>query len=67
MTKTVCYCYNHSDEDIRVDVLQNNGCSTILEYIIEEKRRERVPASAKRNIRKLGDAFQMSTVKRTRQ
>lgn len=39
MTKTICYCYNYSGEDIRVDVLQNNGCSTILEYITEEKRK----------------------------
>ena len=39
MSKTICYCYNYSDEDIRSDVLQNNGRSTILEHITEEKKK----------------------------
>jgi len=38
MTKTICYCYNYSDEDIRFDVRQNNGRSTILEHIKSEKK-----------------------------
>ena len=40
MTKTICYCYDYSDEDIREDVRQNNGRSAILEYIIEEKKKD---------------------------
>ena len=39
MTKTICYCYNYSDEDIRLDVRQNNGRSTILEHITKEKKK----------------------------
>ena len=39
MTKTICYCYNYSDEDLRENVRQNNGRSTILEHITEEKKK----------------------------
>jgi len=39
MTKTICYCYEYSDEDIREDVRQNNGRSTILERITAEKKK----------------------------
>ncbi|MFO7811628.1 MAG: hypothetical protein R6V21_01565 [Pelovirga sp.] len=39
MTKTICYCYEYSDEDIKGDVRQNNGRSTILERIIAEKKK----------------------------
>jgi hypothetical protein len=39
MTKTICYCYDYSDEDISEDVRQNNGRSAILEHIIEEKKK----------------------------
>ena len=40
MTKTICYCYVYTDEDIREDVRQNNGRSVILEHIIEEKKKD---------------------------
>jgi mercuric ion transport protein len=39
MTKTICYWYNYSDEEIREDVRLNNGRSTILEHIAEEKKK----------------------------
>ena len=35
--KTVCYCYNYSDDDIIRDVLFNKGRSTIEQKIGVEK------------------------------
>ena len=36
--KTICYCYNYSEEDIRKDVRKNNGQSLLLEKIVAEKQ-----------------------------
>ena len=38
MIKTICYCYDYSDEEIREDVRQNNGRFAILKHISEEKK-----------------------------
>lgn len=35
----ICYCWNYSEEDIKHDLHQHNGVSTILEHILEEKRK----------------------------
>ena len=37
--KTICYCFNYTDEDIIEDVRTHGGRSTIEERIAEEKRR----------------------------
>ncbi len=37
MTKLICYCFNYSEADIRQDV-RDNGRSTILERIMNEKK-----------------------------
>jgi hypothetical protein len=33
----ICYCFGYSEEDIISDVLENNGISSILERILNEK------------------------------
>ena len=38
MTQKICYCYNYTDADIRDDIIQNRGVSTILAKIVAEKR-----------------------------
>jgi hypothetical protein len=35
--KIICYCFGHSVEDVRNDVLRN-GRSLIMEHIVAEKR-----------------------------
>jgi hypothetical protein len=37
--KPVCYCFGYSEEDIVRDVMENNGRSTILEKILDEKKK----------------------------
>jgi len=37
MNKTICYCYNYTDADIRNDVLKQGGRSLIAERIMAEK------------------------------
>ena len=37
--KLVCYCFGYSEEDIIRDVLENNGTSSILERILNEKKK----------------------------
>lgn len=37
MNDLICYCFEHSAEDIRKDV-EENGRSTIMEKIMAEKR-----------------------------
>ncbi len=37
MAKYVCYCFKHTEADIKKD-LEDNGQSTILKKIIEAKR-----------------------------
>ncbi|PLX92968.1 MAG: BFD-like (2Fe-2S) protein [Desulfuromonas sp.] len=37
--KTICYCCNFTEEDIRQDVRQHNGLSSILERIVSEKEK----------------------------
>ncbi|MCX5831533.1 MAG: hypothetical protein NT140_06565 [Deltaproteobacteria bacterium] len=39
MTKNlICYCFGYSEEDIIRDVQGNNGTSSILERILNEKK-----------------------------
>ena len=38
MAKLICYCWGYTDEDIRKDVLEHNGRSTIMEKIKELKK-----------------------------
>jgi len=38
MAKQVCFCFGYTDEDIREDVSNNNGQSTILKHIAAEKK-----------------------------
>ncbi len=35
--KLVCYCFGYSEEEIIRDVLVNNGFSSVLERILNEK------------------------------
>lgn len=37
MAKRICYCFNYTDADIQQDMRQN-GRSTILERILDEKK-----------------------------
>ncbi len=39
MDKTICYCFNYSEADIKNDFMRNSGRSLILEKIAEEKQR----------------------------
>ena len=38
MGRKICYCFNYNQEEIRQDVRNNNGESTILEKILAAKR-----------------------------
>lgn len=38
MNGIICYCFGYSREDIRRDVREHDGASTILGRIIEDKR-----------------------------
>jgi len=38
MKPFVCYCFEHTEDDIRRDVLENAGHSAILEKILTAKR-----------------------------
>ena len=38
MYELVCYCFGFSAEDIREDVFENEGHSTILTKIVAEKK-----------------------------
>ena len=40
MANQICYCFGYSDEDIIKDVLANKGVSTILERIVNEKKKD---------------------------
>jgi len=37
--KLICYCFYYSEEDIIGDVLKNAGTSSILERILNEKKK----------------------------
>ena len=37
--KTICYCFNFGEDDIRTDVERNKGRSLILEKIVAEKQK----------------------------
>jgi len=40
MEKTlICYCFGYSEEDIIRDVRENKGTSSILERIVNEKKK----------------------------
>jgi hypothetical protein len=36
--KLICYCFGYSEEDIVRDVMENEGSSSILERILNEKK-----------------------------
>ncbi len=38
--KLICYCFGYSEEEIIADVEKNGGVSTILERILDEKKKE---------------------------
>ena len=38
MSELICYCFNYTEDDIKSDFFKNNGKSTILEKIKEEKK-----------------------------
>lgn len=38
MKQFVCYCFEHTEDDIRRDVLENAGHSAILEKILTAKK-----------------------------
>ena len=38
MNQLVCYCFEHTEDDIRRDVLENAGHSEILEKIMAAKK-----------------------------
>ncbi len=35
----ICYCFGYSEEDIVRDVIENGGISSILERILNEKKK----------------------------
>jgi len=35
----ICYCFGYSEEDIVRDVLENEGTSSILERILNKKKK----------------------------
>ena len=37
--KLICYCFGYSEEDVVRDVRENNGTSSILERILNEKKK----------------------------
>jgi len=37
--KLICYCFGYSEEDIIRDVLENKGASSVLERILNEKKK----------------------------
>jgi len=36
--KTICYCFNHTEDEIIADVIEHQGHSTILEKITAAKK-----------------------------
>ena len=44
---TVCYCFGYTKENIEKDFIDNNGCSTIVEKIILEKKAEKCDCARK--------------------
>jgi hypothetical protein len=61
----ICFCFGYSEEDITRDVLENKGASTILEGIVNEKKK--AGATASQQIRSDGDVLLMSAVSWTKQ
>ena len=37
--KLICYCFGYSEEDIISDVMENKGISSIMERILNEKKK----------------------------
>ena len=35
----ICYCFGYTEEDISRDVQENSGASSILERIVNEKKK----------------------------
>ena len=46
-TSLVCYCFAYSEEDIVRDVTENRGSSSILERILNEKKKGACNCSAR--------------------
>lgn len=38
MSQLICYCFEHTEDDTRRDVLKNAGQSTILKTILTAKK-----------------------------
>lgn len=38
MADLICYCFEYTEADIRKDVIENKGCSTIMKKIAENKK-----------------------------
>ncbi|HKJ05131.1 MAG TPA: hypothetical protein VJ974_05985 [Geopsychrobacteraceae bacterium] len=39
MDKLICYCFNYRNSDIIKDLIVNEGCSLILQRIVDAKNR----------------------------
>jgi hypothetical protein len=44
--KLICYCFGYSEDDIIRDIADNKGTSTILEKILNEKKKGTCNCSA---------------------
>ncbi len=42
MENRICYCFGYTEEDIRRDVLENNGRSLIMERIVFSEKERRM-------------------------
>ena len=47
MDRKICYCFNHSEDEIRQDGRNHGGQSTILEKILAAKRQGRCQCATK--------------------
>ncbi len=40
MSKQICYCYGYTEVDIEVDLIKNNGESSILKKIVYNRKND---------------------------
>ena len=40
MSKQICYCYGYTEEDIKADLVKNNGKSSIEEKITYNRKHD---------------------------
>ncbi|AWB10876.1 hypothetical protein TDSAC_1537 [Thermodesulfobium acidiphilum] len=38
MNQTICYCFGFTDNEIKEDVIKNNGISRIEQFIVNKKK-----------------------------